>query len=91
VLNGVTSYAISPPAKLRADRIVEYPYGLGDVVTAAIRAGLRIDALTEYLDEEVESRGGILLEEDGRFVLRFAGGHLPTLFAMRAEKPRSTR
>jgi SAM-dependent methyltransferase len=91
VLDGVTSYAISPPAKLRADRVVEYPYGLGEVVTAAVRAGPRIAALTEYLDEEAESRGGILLEEDGRFVLRFAGGHLPTLFAMRAEKPRSTR
>jgi hypothetical protein len=38
-----------------------------------VRAGLRIAALMEYLDEEVESRGGILLEEDGRLVLRFAG------------------
>jgi hypothetical protein len=57
VLDGGTSYAISPPAKLRADRVVEYPYGLGEVVTAAVRAGPRIAALTEYLDEEVESRG----------------------------------
>lgn len=50
VLEGVTSYAISPPAKLGAC-----------IHTAWGRSW------------------------------RFAGGHLPTLFAMRAEKPRSTR
>jgi hypothetical protein len=34
-------------------------------------------------------RGGILVEEDDRFVLLVAGGHLPTLFALRAQKPSS--
>lgn len=86
-LEGVRSYAV--PETLNADRIVEYPYGLGEVVTAAVGAGFRVDALTEYLDEEEASRGGILVEEDGRFVLLVAGGHLPTLFALRAQKPSS--
>ena len=91
VLEGVTSYAVSPPVELRADRVVGYPYGLGEVVTAAVRSGLRVDALTEYTDEAVASRAGITVEEGGVFVLRFAGGHLPTLFAMRAQRPRSDR
>jgi hypothetical protein len=87
VLDGVRSYDV--PGPLNANRIVEYPYGLGEVVTAAVRAGLRVDALTEYLDEEEASRGGILVEEDGRFVLLVAAGHLPTLFSLRAQKPDS--
>ena len=43
----------------------------------------------EFLDEEEASRGGILVEEDGRFVLLAAAGHLPTLFSLRAQKPDS--
>jgi len=84
-LEDAGSYAVPDP--IAADQIVEYPCGLGEVVTAAVHAGFRIDALTEFVDEEDESRAGMLWSrENDRFVLLVAGGHLPTLFSLRAQK-----
>ena len=70
-----------------ANDIVMYAHGLGEVVSAAADAGLRVEALTEWLDTEWAPEGGKLVrEEDGRFRLAFAGSHLPVEFAVRASK-----
>ncbi|HET6713944.1 MAG TPA: class I SAM-dependent methyltransferase [Actinomycetota bacterium] len=81
------SYA-APDAEPAANVSVEYAHGLGEIVTAAVGAGFRIDALTEWLDETFDPRGGILTaENDGRFRLRLGGGHpLPLTFSLRATK-----
>lgn len=70
-----------------ANDIVMYPHGLGEVVSAAADAGLRVEALTEWLDAEWGPEGGKLArEDDGRYRLAFTGSHLPVEFGIRASK-----
>jgi hypothetical protein len=81
------SYA-DPEADVADTIEIVYAHSLGEVVTAAIRAGLRIDALHEHLDTELDPRGQVLpREEDGRFRLRITGQPLPLLFTLLASKP----
>ena len=81
------SYA-APHADTSASTSVEYAHGLGEIVTAAITSGLRVDALTEWLDESFDPRGGILAaESDGPFRLRPGGGFpVPLTFSLGATK-----
>ena len=81
------SYA-APDAATSANTSVEYAHGLGEIVNAAVASGLRVDALTEWLDESFDPRGGILAaDDDGRFRLRLGGGFpLPLTFSLRATK-----
>ncbi len=81
------SYA-APDAVTAANASVEYAHGLGEIVTAAVTSGLRVDALTEWLDEAFDPRGGILTaDDDGLFRLRLGGRFpLPLTFSLRATK-----
>ena len=66
---------------------VNYTHSLGEVVSAAVRAGLRIEVLHEHLDAEFDPRGTLLtVEEDGRFRLRVDGRPLPLLFTLLATR-----
>ncbi len=47
----------TPTRTVTATATVEYGHSLGEVVTAAIAAGLRIDALHEHLDDDRDRRG----------------------------------
>lgn len=68
-------------------RNVNYAHSLGEIVSAAIRAGFRIDALHEHLETAFDPRGSLLSEEDdGRFRLRLAGQPLPVLFTLLATR-----
>lgn len=56
-------------------------------MTAAIDTGLRLDALTEWVDEAFDARGGLLTrEDDGRYRLRLGGQPLPLTFSLRASR-----
>jgi hypothetical protein len=80
------SYAV-PDAATTANTSIEYAHGLGEIVTAAIDAGLRLDALTEWVDEAFDARGGLLTrEDDGRYRLRLGGQPLPLTFSLRASR-----
>ena len=81
------SYA-APDADTSANASVEYAHGLGEIVTAAATSGLRVDVLTEWLDETFDPRGGILAhEDDGLFRLRPGEGFpLPLTFSLRASR-----
>lgn len=80
------SYA-DPEAQVAATKTVEYAHSLGEVVTAAVGAGLRIDALHEHLDADRDGRGGILpRDEDGRRRLRLGGEVLPILYTLIASR-----
>jgi hypothetical protein len=81
------SYA-APDADTSANTSVEYAHGLGEIVTDAITSGFRIDALTEWLNESFDPRGGILsADDDGLFRLRPGGGFaLPLTFSLRATR-----
>jgi len=80
------SYA-DAEADVAATTTVEYAHSLGEVVTAAVGAGLRIDALHEHLDAARDLRGGLLPREaDGRCRLRVGGEVLPLFYTLRASR-----
>ncbi len=78
------SYA-DAEADVAATVAVEYGHSLGEIVTAAIGAGLRIDALHEHLDADRDDRGDVLARDpDGRYRLRVGGELLPVRFTLLA-------
>jgi SAM-dependent methyltransferase len=81
------SYA-DEAAAVEATASVEYAHSLGEIVTAAVSAGLHVDALYEHLDAAIDGRGGVLGQDaDGRYRLRIGGEPLPVLFTLLASKP----
>jgi SAM-dependent methyltransferase len=75
-------------AEVTATAQVLYGHSLGEVVTAALDAGLVIDGLREHFDVGRDPRGDVLeRESDGRFRLRVTGELLPVLFTLLASKP----
>jgi SAM-dependent methyltransferase len=71
-----------------ATETVEYGHSLGEVVNAALSAGLRIEHLEEHFEADFDPRGTLLEpEEDGRFGARVDGELLPLLFTLVAAKP----
>jgi SAM-dependent methyltransferase len=80
------SYAV-PDAKLSGREVV-YAHSLGEIVSAAVAADLRIDELTEHLRISFEHRKEIpQREDDGWWRLRADGLPLPLLFTLRATRP----
>jgi hypothetical protein len=56
-------------------------------VTAAVGAGLRVDALHEHLDTDFDPRASVLTpEDDGHLGLRVSGERLPVLFTLLASR-----
>jgi SAM-dependent methyltransferase len=80
------SYA-DPTADVGTQTEHSWDHGLGEIVTALIDAGLRIETLVEhpFLDWSTD----FLVESaPGRYVLPpDAGGELPLMFSLRARKP----
>lgn len=92
--SGTGSYA-NPDAHHVGGATVEYAHSLGEVVTAAIDAGLRIDRLEEHLSVAFDPRGSLLhRDDDGRYRLRLGRGTdegdpaepLPVLFTLLATR-----
>ncbi|MBE2319910.1 methyltransferase domain-containing protein [Solirubrobacter sp. CPCC 204708] len=79
------SYA-DPEADVSATATVEYAHSLGEVVTAALGAGLRIEALAEHMDAARDGRGLLTPEADGRCRLRVNGEVLPLLYTLVARR-----
>jgi SAM-dependent methyltransferase len=77
-----------PDADVATKEIV-YAHSLGEIVTAAIAAGLRIDGLKEHLDADHDPRGLVAPREaDGRLRVRLGGTQpIPLLFTLLASKP----
>ena len=64
------SYA-GPDAATSVGHNVNYAHSLGEIVSAAARAGLRVDTLREHLEAPFDPRGDVLTrEDDGRFRYR---------------------
>jgi hypothetical protein len=54
-----------PEIRTEHNVFVHYRWGIGDVVNAAIRAGLSIQSLTEWMDQEgTQVRTGKLVEDE---------------------------
>jgi SAM-dependent methyltransferase len=74
-------------AKLAATASIQFGHSLGEIVTAALRAGLRVEALHEHLDVDRDPRGDLLArEDDGRYRLRISGEKLPILYTLIATR-----
>lgn len=78
-----------PRAELASSETVNFAHSLGETVTAAIDAGLRIDSLTEHLEASKPPRPPVVPREtDGRYRLRVDGQPLPIAFTLVATKAR---
>ncbi len=78
----------APRAELASSETVNFAHSLGETVTAAIEAGLRIDSFTEHLEASMSPRPPLVPREtDGRYRLRLEGQLLPILFTLLAAKP----
>jgi SAM-dependent methyltransferase len=81
------SYA-DPAARVAATETVQFAHSLGETVTFAVQAGLRIERLDEHLELGRDPRGNVLpREDDGRYRLRLGGELLPLAFTLVARRP----
>jgi SAM-dependent methyltransferase len=81
------SYA-APDARLASTETIQYAHSLGELVNAAVQAGLRVERLEEHLDMESDPRRDVLTrEDDGRYRLRLDGEPLPVAFSLIARRP----
>jgi SAM-dependent methyltransferase len=86
VFDGAGSYA-DPDARTRRNRSVEWRHPLGDVVSALVDAGLRIELLREH-DFTVYARWPFLEQRaDGYFHFPPSMKRLPLLYSLRARLP----
>lgn len=65
---------------------VQYGHSLGEIVTAAVEAGLRIQRLDEHLDSPTDLGHGTAPDADGRHRFRIDGQSLPLLYTLIAER-----
>jgi 2-polyprenyl-3-methyl-5-hydroxy-6-metoxy-1,4-benzoquinol methylase len=78
----------APDAQLAATRTVEFAHSVGEVVTSAVAAGLRVEQLVEHLDADFDPRGDVLtLEDEDRYRLRLGGRPGPVLYTLVAARP----
>lgn len=81
------SYAV-PDAKLNATTTIQFCHSLGEIVTAAVAAGLQINGLTEHLEATAAPRSHVMTRDpDGQLRLRVDGQALPILFTLLASRP----
>ena len=81
------SYA-APDAATVHNTTVQFAHSVGEVVTAAVQAGLLIEYLGEHVEVEDEvGRGLLSAEDDGLVRWRIDTELLPVLYSLRARKP----
>ncbi|MER5415390.1 MULTISPECIES: class I SAM-dependent methyltransferase [Streptomyces] len=83
----LTATYAEPGLSLPPQESVQYPYSIGEIVTAAAGAGLTIKHLGEHVAAEFDPRGILSAGEDGRYRLPFGDSHLPILYSLRAVAP----
>jgi len=75
-------------ATVRATKTVQYAHSLGEVVTAAIDAGLVVRWLAERTDAPRDYPGDLPgPEPDGQYRLRLGGEPVPMLYSLIADRP----
>jgi SAM-dependent methyltransferase len=75
-------------ARLAATESVQYAHSLGELVSAAVQAGLRVERLEEHTAIDFDPRGGDLTrEDDGQFRVRLGAEALPVAYTLIARRP----
>jgi hypothetical protein len=64
----------------------QYAHSLGEIVTAAANAGLRVEHLGEHVDAEINPHGVLTAGPDGRHRRQIDGELLPVVYGLRARK-----
>lgn len=65
---------------------VQFSHSLGEIVTAAAGAGLRVVALHEHLDAPLDLTGHATADANGRYRLTVDGQDLPMLYTLLASR-----
>jgi SAM-dependent methyltransferase len=81
------SYATGTGTGTEPTTTMEFAHSLGEIVTAAVAAGMRVLRLDEHLDSPLDYGGGQLPDADGRYRFHVSGQHLPVLYTLIAERP----
>ena len=83
-----SSYA-DADVKLEAAESVSYQHSIGEVVGAALSAGLAVERLDEHTESEFDiwGDGDMEREEDGMWRVRVHGSAFPLFFTLIARKP----
>ncbi|MFC6879686.1 MULTISPECIES: class I SAM-dependent methyltransferase [Actinomadura] len=79
-----SSYAVNELSP-QTTETVQYPHGIGEVVSAVASAGLRVESLTEWFDEDIDPK--LVRSPDGRMRFPFGDQWLPTSYGLRARRP----
>jgi SAM-dependent methyltransferase len=79
------SYA-DKDAVLSSSATVEFAHSLGEVITAAIGSGLRVEYVHEHLECDFDPRGILAPEHDGLYRLQIGGRPAPILYTMVAAR-----
>ncbi|MCX4430392.1 class I SAM-dependent methyltransferase [Streptomyces mirabilis] len=82
------SYA-DPNANMAPQETVQYPYSLGEIVTAAASAGLLVERLGEHTETDSDGRHILPKGPDGMYRFPFSDTHLPIMYSLRAIAPRT--
>lgn len=80
------SYA-DPSLRVGATETVQYAHSLGEIVTAAVAAGLRVERLDEHLEAGRDERSLLTPEDDGRYRWRLGGLPVPLAYTLIARRP----
>jgi SAM-dependent methyltransferase len=81
--SGPGSYAAAAPPST----LVQFAHSLGEIVTAAAAAGLRVVRLEEHLESPLDLGRGHPPDADGHYRFRVSGRPLPLLYTLIAERP----
>lgn len=85
--DGDSSY-VETAHRLTATRTYEWNHSLGEIVTALLAAGLRLDLLEEHDSVPWEALPGqMIARPDGEFALDALDGVAPLSYTLRASKP----
>jgi SAM-dependent methyltransferase len=76
-------------ARLSATQSVQYAHSLGELVTAVVQAGLRLERLEEHTEIDFDPRGDgeLTREDDGRYRARLGAEALPVAYTLIARRP----
>jgi 2-polyprenyl-3-methyl-5-hydroxy-6-metoxy-1,4-benzoquinol methylase len=81
------SYA-NRDADVAATTTIQHGHSVGEIVTAALRAGHRVEALAEHTEADFDPRGSFLPRRaDGRYELRLGETAFPLLYTLVASRP----
>lgn len=80
------TYALAE-APLEPKKSTQYPYSVGEIVTAAASAGLAVERLDEHTETETDGRHILPQGPDGLYRFPFSDTHLPILYSLSAVLP----